>query len=234
MAILDLPPTPAPTQSSNDNSWIVVPSPKVISRMDIDNHQDHGHGLELPTLTLKCLDAAGLQREQIEKIVVGFGPGSYTGIRAAIALAQGWSMALGIRLSGGSSMTSMALKLGENGLHGTVHLLLDAQRGEYYHGSYEVDRSPQGQPPGSMAIRCLTPLHIIAEPALVELINSGIPVYSPENLSRHPQIQRIYPDAAWLAAIACAMGVESKAEHLEPIYLRQTEYVKAAPSRRIL
>lgn len=38
----------------------------------------------------KALRAAQLEREQIGCLAIGLGPGSYTGIRAAIALAQGW------------------------------------------------------------------------------------------------------------------------------------------------
>jgi len=36
-----------------------------------------------------ALKQAGLEREAIDCIAVGLGPGSYTGIRSAIALAQG-------------------------------------------------------------------------------------------------------------------------------------------------
>jgi tRNA threonylcarbamoyladenosine biosynthesis protein TsaB len=39
----------------------------------------------------KILAEAKIEREEIEVIAVGLGPGSYTGIRAAIALAQGWT-----------------------------------------------------------------------------------------------------------------------------------------------
>ena len=36
-----------------------------------------------------ALRAAGVEREQIECVALGRGPGSYTGVRSAIALAQG-------------------------------------------------------------------------------------------------------------------------------------------------
>src|ERR1035437_6117737 len=51
----------------------------------------------------KVLAAAKIAREEIEMIVVGLGPGSYTGIRAAIAVAQGWQLARGVKLLGISS-----------------------------------------------------------------------------------------------------------------------------------
>ena len=50
-----------------------------------------------------ALQQAGLEREQIEGIAIGLGPGSYTGIRAAIALAQGWLLGREVKLLGVSS-----------------------------------------------------------------------------------------------------------------------------------
>src|SRR5689334_15695890 len=55
-----------------------------------------------------AMRATGLEREQIECIAVGLGPGSYTGIRAAISLAQGWQLAAGVRLVGVSSVDAIA------------------------------------------------------------------------------------------------------------------------------
>ena len=45
-------------------------------------------------------NAAG-RRAQLKEIVVGLGPGSYSGVRQAIAAATGLAMATGARLPGG-------------------------------------------------------------------------------------------------------------------------------------
>ena len=60
----------------------------------------------------KILGATKIEREQIEMICVGLGPGSYTGIRAAIAMAQGWQLARGTKLLGVSSVASLAEQAG--------------------------------------------------------------------------------------------------------------------------
>src|SRR5262245_27101185 len=52
----------------------------------------------------ELLRTAGLEREQIECVAVGLGPGSYTGIRAAISIAQGWQLARETALLGISSV----------------------------------------------------------------------------------------------------------------------------------
>jgi tRNA threonylcarbamoyladenosine biosynthesis protein TsaB len=48
----------------------------------------------------KVLAGAKVEREQIEVMAVGLGPGSYTGVRVAISLAQGWQLARGVKLLG--------------------------------------------------------------------------------------------------------------------------------------
>src|SRR5580765_6080487 len=51
----------------------------------------------------RALRLAQLEREQIDCLAIGLGPGSYTGIRASIALAQGWQFARDVKLVGISS-----------------------------------------------------------------------------------------------------------------------------------
>ena len=46
------------------------------------------------------LASAGLGRAEIDCLAVGLGPGSYTGIRVALAIAQGWQLATGVKLLG--------------------------------------------------------------------------------------------------------------------------------------
>src|SRR6266404_4706107 len=83
----------------------------------------------------EALRAAGLEREQIECLAIGLGPGSYTGIRSAIALAQGWQLAAGqhrIKLLGISSAECLAAGAKAEGLQGSVYVVIDAQRNEFY------------------------------------------------------------------------------------------------------
>src|SRR5713101_2377629 len=64
-------------------------------------------GPEMIGLIEQALRHFGIEREQIECLAIGLGPGSYTGIRSAIALAQGWQLASrpgGIKLLGISSI----------------------------------------------------------------------------------------------------------------------------------
>src|SRR6185437_17099460 len=80
----------------------------------------------------EALRAAKIEREQIECIAIGLGPGSYTGIRSAISIAQGWQLARGVKLLGVSSVEAIAAQAQSDGATGRVQVIVDAQRGEFY------------------------------------------------------------------------------------------------------
>src|SRR5437867_7358680 len=82
------------------------------------------------------LKQAGLEREQIEVLAIGLGPGSYTGIRVAIAMAQGWQLARRVKLLGLSSMECIAAQAQADGFKGKASVLIDAQREEFYVAGY--------------------------------------------------------------------------------------------------
>ncbi len=56
---------------------------------------ERGHASVLPVMARDCLRDAGLQAAELDMIAVTVGPGSFTGIRAGVALAQGISVAAG-------------------------------------------------------------------------------------------------------------------------------------------
>src|SRR5258706_7010144 len=86
----------------------------------------------------EVLREAGLEREQIGALAIGLGPGSYTGIRNAIAFAQGWQLARDVKLLGVSSAEVIAEQARVDGLSGRVTVMIDAQREEFYLAVYDL------------------------------------------------------------------------------------------------
>ena len=80
----------------------------------------------------RMLARARLAAADIERVVVGSGPGSFTGVRIAASLAKGWCHARDVPLFAYSSLRSVAASAGRE----RVCALFDARRGEVYAAAY--------------------------------------------------------------------------------------------------
>lgn len=86
------------------------------------------------------LRSQGLCKTDIETIVVGSGPGSFTGLRIAVGIAQGLAFGLGIRVVPVSTLAAMALaSFAIHKVVGNYLVCLDARQNEVYYGAYHVD-----------------------------------------------------------------------------------------------
>lgn len=171
-----------------------------------------------------ALRAAGIEREEIELIAVGLGPGSYTGIRSAIAIAQGWQAACGVKLAGVNSVEAMASQAHAEGRRGRIHIFIDAQRGEFYFGAYDLVEE---------GARLIEPLHIVT-PDEAKLLEEGSKaIVWPELREAFPDATILEPDAAMIGRLAAARGEFVDGATLEPVYLRPVQFVKAPAARNI-
>jgi tRNA threonylcarbamoyl adenosine modification protein YeaZ len=171
-----------------------------------------------------ALREAKLEREQIECVVVGLGPGSYTGIRAAIALAQGWQLARGIKLLGISSVEAIAVQAQAEKIFGRVNVVIDAQRNELYLSTHEITAGGRKE---------IEPLRIVPLAEIQSRASAGAIIVGPEVTRWFPSGNILFPRAATLAQLAANRSNFVPGEKLEPIYLRETNFVKAPPSRTI-
>lgn len=88
----------------------------------------------------ELLAARGLAVADLGGIAVGIGPGSYTGLRAAIAFARGLCHPDGLPLAGIVSVEAAALAtLRAHPAADTVVAVLDARRDECYRADYRRD-----------------------------------------------------------------------------------------------
>jgi tRNA threonylcarbamoyladenosine biosynthesis protein TsaB len=103
-----------------------------------------GHATRLLPLANELLASAGLGWSSLERIAVGVGPGTFTGLRVGVATARGLAQSLGIDLVGVSSLRALAEPaLGPEPGARRVLAVLDARRGEAFVAAYEMtDRGP--------------------------------------------------------------------------------------------
>ena len=166
------------------------------------------------------LREAGLEREQIDVIAVGLGPGSYTGIRAALSIAQGWQLARGVKLLGISSAECLAAQAQSEKIFGRVNVVIDAQRNEFYRAAYEISQS---------AWKEIEPLQIMGLAEIESRANAGEIWIGPEATRWFPSGRVIFPRARMLGRLAAGRNDFVSGDKLAPIYLRATNFVKAPP-----
>lgn len=176
------------------------------------------------TLIEEVLKQAGIDRSEIECISVGIGPGSYTGIRIAISIAQGWQIAKGVKLLGVSSIECMAAKLAYAGAKGKYRILVDAQRGEFYRADFDIFDGRYEQK---------SDLKIVSREEAINTIESGRIIAGSDLNSIKLPVVELFPDAKTLYLLSCNRTDFVNGERLEPIYLRPISFVKAPPPRVI-
>ena len=95
--------------------------------------------VELVGTCQDTLAAAGLKMADVDAVLVGRGPGSFTGVRIGIATAKGLACGAGVGLYGTSALDAMAQAAWLAGTRGRLAVVADAMRGEVYPGIYELD-----------------------------------------------------------------------------------------------
>ena len=171
----------------------------------------------------KVLASAKIARGEIECLAVGLGPGSYTGIRVALSIAQGWQLATGVKLLGIGTVECLAAQVQAEKLFGRVNVVIDAQRGEFYLATFEISAED---------VREITPLKIVSAAEVESHASVEEILIGPEVTNWFPSGKVLFPQAAMLATLAAQRTDFVAGEKLEPIYLRETNFVKAAAQRK--
>ncbi len=129
-----------------------------------------------------------LNGECPERCVVGLGPGSYAGIRAAIAFLQGLSLGWGIPLVGYPSTAHLAMCSNRE----EVTIVGDARRNTLWQVRYRVTAE---------AITCTEPLHLVSRDSFVptpemvspdaaRLATFALPLVTPDGARLAETVQR--------------------------------------------
>lgn len=176
----------------------------------------------------RLLRLAGRRREELSAVVVGSGPGSFTGVRIAASLAKGLCFARGIPLFAYPSLLAVAAA---TGLEGAVCALFDARRGEVYAAAYRRFAPPEAE---------LGPAALPADELLERLDPSGW-TFAGEGALLHRDAIRARggrvlpphlapPRAAallWLASVCPEAGRVEDPAGWEPAYARRSGAARA-------
>jgi tRNA threonylcarbamoyladenosine biosynthesis protein TsaB len=172
----------------------------------VDGDEVLGERVSRAQTLLEDVDAllrqAGAHPSELERLAVGLGPGSFTGVRMGLAVARGLALSLDIRGSGASTLD--ALSAGAPG----AQPVIDAKRREVF---TTVDAEPRVVSPQELALA--EGVVCVGDGArryrsLLQGRGADVP---PDDDERH------LPRARFLVALAGELG---SVEELEPLYLR--------------
>lgn len=173
------------------------------------------HAEQLTPNVLGAVSEAGISIADIDTVVVGCGPGPFTGLRVGMASAAAFGHALGVPLHGVCSLDGI-------GVHtdGDVLVVTDARRREvywaHYRGGIRVD-GPAVNAPADVAAVLQTSVAAVAG--------------SPEHAALFdlPRLDVVYPTPAGLVR---AVTDWDDPQPLVPLYLRRPDAKPSAAVRK--
>ncbi len=108
------------------------------ARDDPGSGERPGHATRLLGLAAELLGRAELAWSALDRIAVGVGPGTFTGLRVGIATARGLAQSLSVELVGVSSLRALAEGAAHQVGHGGIVAVIDARRGEAFACAYSA------------------------------------------------------------------------------------------------
>jgi tRNA threonylcarbamoyl adenosine modification protein YeaZ len=192
-------------------------------------HDGRKHGeLLMPAVLAACAEA-GTTLQDVDAVVVGTGPGPFTGLRVGMVTAAALGDALGIPVHGVCSLDAIAADAvrdaAAGALAGPLLVATDARRREVYWAAYDTDgvrtTGPHVEAPSGLADR-LAELGVTAAAGACAG-GFGLPVVPPSA-----------PGPGGL--VACALAALRAGTHpgpLEPLYLRRPDAVEPGPRKPV-
>lgn len=204
-------------------AWSVAPQQTAIDA-EIE-HVGNRHSERVLALVDAVLARQGLVAAACAGFGFGAGPGSFTGLRVACGLVQGFGLGCGRPVVGVGNLQALALAAG--GAGGASLVAIDARMGQVYWAVYATGEGaapPRELAPPALAERAdlarllatWLPARLVAEPAVVEAAGSA----SPEALSVWPTPAQIAAAMATIAHYEIRTGRGVAAADAAPIYVR--------------
>ncbi|WP_335978187.1 MULTISPECIES: tRNA (adenosine(37)-N6)-threonylcarbamoyltransferase complex dimerization subunit type 1 TsaB [Streptomycetaceae] len=210
--------TPAVTAALHDGEQVLAESTVIDARR---------HGELLVPAVDRVLAAAGRALADVTGVVVGTGPGPYTGLRVGLVTAASFGDALGVPVHGVCTLDGLAWAAGEAGLDGPFAVATDARRKEVYWARYDGPLHRAGEPAVDR------PADIAAAVAGLPAVGAGAALY-PEVFTDH-RPDPAHQSAGALAALAAhRLAAGEEFGPARPLYLRRPDAQVPAGYKAVL
>ncbi|MDA7746837.1 tRNA (adenosine(37)-N6)-threonylcarbamoyltransferase complex dimerization subunit type 1 TsaB [Psychromonas sp.] len=194
----------------------------------------------LPTVD-EVINEANLNLSDIDVIAYGRGPGSFTGVRIGISIAQGLAFGLEKKMVGISTLQAMAEQAFSEKNCKNVYAAIDARMGEIYYAHYVLNEGIMQLQDDEVVIKPEELIQSLTEKqhkidSQSVLVGTGWSEYSDLStyFSKADKSDILYPDAAFMLKISAKLVEENRSVEPElatPVYLRDTVTWKKLPGR---
>lgn len=120
-----------------------------------------GHQTLLLPFAVELLEEAGIGFAQLDRLAVGVGPGTFTGLRIGVATARALAQAHELPLVGVSTLHALAANA-EGASADTILAVLDARRGEAFAAAWPASAAADAAAQPLLAPAALTPEALVA------------------------------------------------------------------------
>lgn len=191
----------------------------------LDELSPRTHTQRILPMVDELLTKAGISVQQVDVLAFGRGPGSFTGVRVGVGIAQGLALGAELPVVPVSNLLAMAEAAYQQQNATKVVALIDARMNEVYFAQFERDEQGWKE---IVAEQVCSPEKAIAQIKLDEdivVVGTGwnaYPQFEQANLGLHiseitlPSAQYMLP----FAIQAIAQGSTQSALDIEPVYLR--------------
>ncbi len=172
------------------------------------------------------LEQAMIKREDLDGLVIGVGPGSFTGVRVAASAAQGLALGLNLKVAGVSSLKSLAAQALKGADEKYAIGAIDARMGEVYVAVYQ---RKDGK------LETLLPETVLKPEEAVDKVRGAIGIHHAvgggtgmellygAGLNKNIQKRSYFPDAESIVELGLIEFSEGRAKDPEealPLYVR--------------
>lgn len=185
------------------------------------------HGRSLVPAIRDLLAAAGLPLQELDGIVVGLGPGSYTGLRIGVTAAKTLAYTLGRPLAGFDSLDLLARNVPADATR--LSVIGDAQRGDLHVADFiRLDPSAAWTRVGPTRVEAAVEWAAAREPGTCVLgpaATGRLASVIPSHAVRPHDPEADWPDPERLAELAVELWESGRRDdpwYLEPVYLRRS------------
>ncbi|KTG23227.1 tRNA threonylcarbamoyladenosine biosynthesis protein TsaB [Idiomarina sp. WRN-38] len=219
--------------TSTENCSVALVHDGKLTTRDIESPREHSQKL-LPFVE-EVLDSAGVSLAELDGLVVGAGPGSFTGVRIGVSMAQGLAFSADLPVYPVCSLQALAQQANRKNDVAGVVACIDARMGEVYYALYANENG--------VAVAQSEPAVAKPDTNIIDTgrlkgwgtAGTGWDVYA-DILDENHELQHSdnsrLPLAEDMLTVVNGAGVDPvQAEQLEPLYVRNEVTWKKLPGR---